>query len=427
MLDRVDSLRAHLVGATTRVDGVPMISAVRTWSLALPLLLVGACSSSQVETKATGAPVAPKCTADTECTASADQPLCEVSSGACVALPAGHEIGYRDGTSSSVTFTEIYKTSASSKLIDLEFHPERTDELWAVGYGDDSIHIGTAIGSGAPTWKHLIDPAAGHFMHKPPALAMGTPGLVGTCGDNDNGQNQKNSDGTANLFMGPALFSTNMSILGKSTSGGLGSHVDMLHNTPLCRGIAHASATVFWVFNAYDSSIDEYNFNKQHQPGGDDHSDGEIYRFVAGKVKGATDGTSSHLFFDASDGFLYIADTGNARIVRLDTKKGTKGGALDRQYEPVKDTAMMMGTSVEEIVPAGTLAKPSGIEIHGDLVYVTDAATSTFNVYDKTGMALRSLATDLPAGSLSGFTFGPDEKIYFTDKVGGRILRIDPQ
>ena len=92
-----------------------MISAVRTWSLALPLLVLGACSASQVETKAPDGPAAtPKCTADTECTASADQPLCEVSSGACVALPAGHEIGYRDGTSASVTFTEIYKTSASS-------------------------------------------------------------------------------------------------------------------------------------------------------------------------------------------------------------------------------------------------------------------------------------------------------------------------
>ena len=144
-------------------------------------------------------------------------------------------------------------------------------------------------------------------------------------------------------------------------------------------------------------------------------------------MKGSSDGTPSHVFFDAEDGFLYIADTGNARIVRLDTKKGTKGGELDRQFEAIKATAMMMGTSVEEIVAPGTLTKPSGLEIHGGLIYVTDAATSTFNVFDKTGMPLRSLATDLPAGSLAGFTFGPDEKIYFTDKVGGRILRIDPQ
>ena len=77
-------------------------------------------------------------------------------------------------------------------------------------------------------------------------------------------------------------------------------------------------------------------------------------------------------------------------------------------------------------IPAGALAKPSGIEIHGDLVHVTDAADSTFHVFDKAGAALRTLATDLPAGSLAGFTFGPDGKIYFTDKVAGRVMRIDP-
>ena len=404
-----------------------MNSVRRTWPLALPLFMLGACSVSQVETKPAGAPAAPKCAADTECTASADQPLCDVASGACIALPAGHEIGYRDGTSSSVALTQIYKTTAASKLVDLEFHPDHAGELWAVGYGDDSIHIGTGATGDAPKWRHLIDPAAMHFMHKPPALAMGSLGLVGTCGDNDNGQNQTMSDGTANLFMGPAMFTTDPAILGKATAGDLGSHVDMLHNSPLCRGIAHASANVFWVFNAFDSSIDEVNFNKPHEPGGDDHSDGEIYRFVAGKVKGATDGTPSHVFFDAEDSLLYIADTGHGRVVRLDTTKGTKGGHLDRQPEPLKNDATMMGTVLEEIVAPGTLAKPSGIEIHGGLVYVTDAATSTFNVFDKTGMPVRSLTTDLPAGSLAGFTFGPDGKIYFTDKVGGRIFRIDPQ
>ncbi len=146
-----------------------------------------------------------------------------------------------------------------------------------------------------------------------------------------------------------------------------------------------------------------------------------------GKVKGATDGTPSHVFFDGEDHFLYVADTGNARVVRLDTTKGAKGGPLDRQMEPLKSDAVMNRTDVEVLVPAGTLAKPSGIEIHGGLIYVTDAATSTFIVFDKTGKAIRSLATDLPAGSLAGFTFAPDGKVYFTDKVGGRVLRIDPQ
>ncbi len=136
---------------------------------------------------------------------------------------------------------------------------------------------------------------------------------------------------------------------------------------------------------------------------------------------------SSYVAFDSTDGFLYIADTGNQRVARLDTTKGIKGGPLPRQMEPLKDDAVIKDTTLEEIVPSGTLDAPSGIEVHGDLIYVTDATTSTFHVFDKKGTALRSLATDLPGGALSGFVFGPDGKIYFTDKSTSRVVRIDPQ
>lgn len=86
----------------------------------------------------------------------------------------------------------------------------------------------------------------------------------------------------------------------------------------------------------------------------------------------------------------------------------------------------MNGTKVEEVVPAGTLTKPSGLEVHGGLIYVTDAATSTIHVFDKTGAEVRKLATGLPAGSLAGLAFGPGGKAYFTDRVGGKVYRIDP-
>ncbi len=220
--------------------------------------------------------------------------------------------------------------------------------------------------------------------------------------------------------MNPAIFAT-------KTPDGLGSHVDMLHSSPLCRGIAHVSANKFWVFNAYDKALDLYDFRAPHEPGGDDHSDGSTYRYALGKVKGATDGTSSHVAYDADDKFLYVADTGNARVVRFDTTKGKKNGDLPRISEPLEDEGIMTGTDVEVVVEAGMLQKPSGIELKDGLVYVTDAATSMFHVFDKTGAMIRSLSTGLPADSLSGFTFGPDGKVWFTDRVGGRVLRIDPQ
>jgi len=339
----------------------------------------------------------------------------------CVPNAAGAEIGSGDGTAGSVTFTEVYKTTASAALTDLAFDPQ-TGNLWVIGYGDNSTHVGSGLTGDAPNpvWKRAVDPAARHFMHKPPAFAMTPNGFWGICGDNDNSQN-----GPANLFMGPATFSMDPTIFAKRTAGGLGSHLDMLHSTPVCRGIAHVKDATFWVFNGYDLSLDRYEFAAPHEPGGDDHSDGSIFRFAEGKVKPADDGTSSHVFYDAEDKFLYVADTGNKRVVRLDTSSGKKGGSLPRRNEPLIDEAYMDDAALEEIVAPGTLEKPSGLEVKGGLVYLTDAATSKFHVFDKTGKAVRSLETDLPAGSLSGFVFGPDGKIWFTDRVGGRVFRID--
>lgn len=356
------------------------------------------------------------------------------SSGSTPAETPGSEIGKGDGSPGSVTLTEVHVLAKTASLgeampVDLAFNPADPGQLWVIGYGDDSTHVGYIDGDEAG-WKRYRDPAASHFMGKPTAMAMGESPFWGVCGNTDNGQNgpdqTSGTDGTGNLFMGPAMFTTDLTIFAKRITG-LGSHYDMLHATPFCRGIAHVEKNVYWTFNAYDDALDKYDFHKDHGPGNDDHSDGEIYRYAKGQVKGAEDGTPSHLVYDPSDKMLYVADTGNARIVKLDTTKGTKSGELPRKNEPLAGSGVMSGADVEEVVAPGVVEKPSGIEVKGDLLYVTDAATSTFHVFKKDGTPVRKLETGLPPGSLAGFTFGPDSKIWFTDKVGSRVMRIDPK
>jgi hypothetical protein len=342
-------------------------------------------------------------------------------------LSTGTEIGSGDGSPGSVVFAEVYKALPTSEVVDVGFATNDPTQLWVLGYADDTMTVGTGVAMDQPgTWKKYHDPAAPHFMHKPPAFAMGAAPFWGVCGDNDNTQNDVRGDGTSQYFMGPALFTTDLAIFTRQNiATGLGSHYDMLHNTSFCRGIAHIEANQFWVFNGQLGSLDRYNFNQPHEPGGDDHSDGEIYRYAEGQVKGV-EGVSSHLFYDNTDKMLYIADTGNHRVAKLDTTQGTPKGELPLRNERLKAQGVVTDARVEDVVPAGTLDQPSGIEVHGNLIFVTDAATGFFYAFDKTGKQIRKLDTGLGAGALSGFTFGPEGRIWFTNRKTGLVARIDP-
>jgi hypothetical protein len=366
------------------------------------------------------------CTDDAQCTRGKQS--CNVQQGTCAAILPGVELGSGDGSAASVALFEVM-SAPGSELVDLAFNADDPTQLWVVDYVHDRVHVGTGVGSSGVKWQAMHDPAAIHFMHLPPAMAWGSNGFWGTCGDNDNAQNDPRGANEANFFMGPSLFTSDLNIFAKDNPGdaglGLGSHYDMLHNTSFCRGIAHEEDNVFWTFNGELGSLDKYNFNKPHIPGGDDHSDGEIYRYALGQVKGV-DKTSSDLAYDPDDKFLYVADTGNKRIVKLDTTKGTLGDPLPRQNEPLKKNGVMNGTQVDVVVPPGVLDTPSGLEVWNSLVYVTDTATGRFYAFDKSGKEIRHLETGLPAGSLAGFTFGPDNKIWFVDRKAGKVLRIDP-
>lgn len=327
-------------------------------------------------------------------------------------------IGKGDGSVSSVTFTNIVKYQASRRPTDLAFNPLVPGQLWVVNYGDDTVAILEGVGgSGKVTGELRLDPAATHFMHHPPALAFGEKNTWAACGDGDNG---------GNYFMGPSLFSSDLDIFAEATPTGLGSHLDMLHSTSFCRGITHVGGNEYFAFNAMKGSIDLYDFHKDHGPGNDDHSDGTIYRYLDGEVAGVN-GAMSHLYYDKASRMLYIADSGNQRVLVMDPSTGTKGQAFAGN-EYIVDRRYVNNAKFAEVVPPGTLSIPSGIKLYKGVLYVTDTATSRFYAFDpKTGKVIRTLDTGLPKGALAGFTFGTDGKVYFTDSKNGAVVRIDPK
>jgi hypothetical protein len=137
----------------------------------------------------------------------------------------------------------------------------------------------------APNPERRLDRAAPHFLHRPTSIAFGADatsfgsvGTFGTCGES---RNENGIEGGED-FMGPVLWSSDLEIFAKKDPAGLGSHLDMLHNSPLCMGIAHETANVYWTMSGKSNAIVKYDFGVDHNVGMDDHSDGASLEYVRG-------------------------------------------------------------------------------------------------------------------------------------------------
>jgi DNA-binding beta-propeller fold protein YncE len=260
-----------------------------------------------------------------------------------------------------------------------------------------------------------------HFLEAVDALSFSDNGTFATCG---NTRNDYHGNEAANDFMGPVLWPANPSDfadMGKSDASKV--HLDMMHDTPLCMGIAASGGNTYYVFNGVKGSIDWYDFGVPHENGGDDHTDGIKKRYIGMGLK-RVDNVPSHLAFDAASGLLYIADTGNGRIVRLDTQTGTKKSTLKTYPDEVKMT-VESGETFDVLVGEG-LQQPSGILLHEGFLYVTDSATGILHAYTLDGLAVRELDSGLGDGVLAGLAAGVDDKLYFVDRKQNQILRLDP-
>lgn len=320
------------------------------------------------------------------------------------------------------TMTLVHQSNAQWDPVDLAFNPRSPRDLWISNYRTGHATIVKNIGTTQSQVIERRDTAYAHFMNKPPALAFsGVSDEWGqtwaTCGDGNNG---------GNYFMGPTLYSAELNIFGgNNTQTNLGSHLDMLHSTPFCKGITWAgTGNQFFVFNSFNKSVDFYDFKKDHGPGWDDHSDGVIRRFWNGKVEGV-DGVMSHVSFDTTAQRLFVADTGHKRILVLDPSKGTRMTNMPGN-ENIEERAYYEAP-LEVLTADGELDQPSGLEASGGLVFTTDAKTSKIHAFSQAdGTLVRSYDTHLPTGSLAGMNFGPDGKIYFVDRIGGAVYRLDP-
>lgn len=321
-------------------------------------------------------------------------------------------------------FTTV-ATSANqlNKPTDLDFFPILAkNELWVVNERTESSGGSTLTiyDAGQPdqTFLHRVDGNAWHFMSLPTGIAFSD--------DNFNfatSPGVKDANHSGGTFTGPALWSSDPDIYAQP-SGGNGSHLDMLHGSPYSMGIAHEADNVFWVFDGWNETIVRYDFQQDHGPGNDDHSDGIVRRYLEIQVK--KDGfVPSQMVLDKVANWLYVVDNGNDRVLRLDINSGTVVSDLPLINEPLAEHSGMGNVTWEVIIDEG-LSRPCGIEIIGNRLLVSDYANGDIIVYDMENAfaELGRITTGQPG--ITGIKIGPEGEIWYTNRTQNTLTKIVP-
>lgn len=311
---------------------------------------------------------------------------------------------------------------------DLDFVPG-TNTWWILNYegSTGSVNIIYDAGGAGQHTEFRRDSHAGHFMPRSSAIAIGDNGNFTTVHEI---QNTADPNST---FMGPALWSSDTAIFARLEQSDwlpttlLGSHLDMLHQSPFAMGVAYDEGNAYWVFDGYNGNICHYDFKAPHIVGGDDHADGEILRFSDVTVK-RNAGVPSHLAFDKTNNWLYIVDGGNNRVIRMKTNSATDAGPLSvpsTAGEPLAKYRNMTGATVEVLVNSG-LTSPCGIDIRGDRMIVSDNATGDILIYDIT-TAPAVLKGKISTGTVGimGVRIDWDNNIWYVNRNERKVVRID--
>ena len=337
-------------------------------------------------------------------------------------------------------FDETIIATASSQLDiprDLEFHPNpsRQNELWVVNRATDSITIISNAGQSGQSSQNRQDAYGYHFMEEVSALAFGQSHSEFDYIFATSQETRNTYDGQAppNDFMGPALWPGSLShfAIENQANQKLGSHLDMLHESPNGMGIAHDSGNAYWYNDGFYEELVYYDFNNDHDTGGDDHDDGIVRRYVEiTPTRNAN--IPGHMILDKANGILYISDAGAGRVLWVNTDDTTTTSTnimgSSTQMDPVlSEYSEIRG--VEWGILATSLSAPSGIALHGDTLFVSQNSNGKISAFDlatdgKSATLMQTVDTN--ANSIMGLEVGPNDKLWYVDAALNRVVRLDP-
>jgi hypothetical protein len=419
--------------------------------------------------------------------------------------------------SSGPSIETVAFESKLDKPTALAFRPGRDSELWVTNHGDDSIAIVSETG-GETTVVNRRDGYAEHFVARPSGIAFDAAGDQFAVSNDSNNEvrglhfklnPERNRFFKNNNFMGPTLFATatyaragqSKKYLADWPQPGYGhdppddsvprsdcpdkywqkeasacvfpregSHIDMLHETPLSAGILHWTDNVYFVLDGCgtrtpdntcrgDGGVMMADFNHDHGEGNGFHGDGVIERYVDApfhRSAGVPSGIVEH------DGSIYYADTGSGVVRRLRPHTGRRevlvcswhpGGASHRRQgtgitdwadatdgppdgdkpqaiddwiaskgkqrriaaaagswikpqESLGQYSYRQGARGGVVIARGEIKRPSGMAADDEHLYVADNATGMIHTFEWHGMRPGPVL-ETGSGGLGGLAIDP--------------------
>lgn len=307
---------------------------------------------------------------------------------------------------------------------DLEFSPDAPAQLWTFNMLSHGTVIFLEPGTEQQTSEVRIDAYGQHFMAYVSSAAFGGNGRFASCQESRDEWNvgpQEPDD-----FMGPTLWSSDLevfAVIGQAfpPEGGVeGSHLDMLHQSPWCMGIAHDVDNVYWAMDGLLGNIVRYDFQADHGAGGGDHSDGIIWRYADAELTRSPN-VPGHMELDHDTGMLYVVDTGANRLMRLDTASGTNTGSLPGDWDGATYEGVE-GADYQVVVEG--LDEPSGIALHEGRIFLSEHGSGDVIALELDGTEIERMST--PAERIMGITIGPAGDLWYVDALANELVRVDP-
>lgn len=342
---------------------------------------------------------------------------------------------FKPGFNETPTLTTVSKvTDHLEQPCDLDFNPNDATELWVLNQGKSEAKLGkvskhgtTVIYTNAGTTLQkstfITEPSKGvQFIGNPSAISFSREKPVWAI-------SQDNNTGAP---AGITLWSSELTIYGHEVNAEKSSYLGIFHNCPYSEGIETDGDYAFWTYNGNEGNIIRYNFFKPHQPGASDRSEGEINKYpeITMAKLSKPGNIPAHLVKDRATGWLYIVDGENKRILRMNTKTGTQtpnndGKMADGFADPNSQYIQTTGVTWE-VFANQNLRRPCGIELVGDILYVTDYESGDIIAYNKNSKKeLARVKTGKPG--IMGIKADSSGILWFVNATTNEVIRIDPK